>query len=580
MKGIIIRLDARTALQCPEFLHKSFAPNCFDLSERVSEDPIVAEYKRLGLVHEERVLDFIRELPIRRADISRNIESVEQQRETARALLDPSIQIILGAYIAEECEVSLREKLGDIKVEDKSRVSRPDILIQVGLSSKGSPLWAPVDIKNHGAFDEENKSNKVKISKWVEHLPENAFEVSGKLKFDDGMQLAHYYVHLSNLGIASPNCLVGVVGRDYESIVWAYLDQTKQGRGAIAPSYLSIYHKNFLEAEHIVKKSIERNQDRDVEAPSISKMKSGKFGCSMCEYRKICLNEMISFDAGAGHVTLLPRVTPSVAEKDFPGIESIRELIAAGGLTDTGEKARRRAKAWESGIPQLVDPAEPLKIPEFDIEIDIDLENSQALLEEILEGDQIGDDRVYLYGYGVHDRLKNSDWRTASFEHFSNFGGTSDDEYEILLAMWQKLNRMAEAAQKNGSSIGIFHYSSHEKTWWRRFVNRFSDRPETPTLDQVENFMNQYFIDLLDYSRKVALKTTGYSIKQLAPLAGFAWSVDDAGGANSLLKYKLATNISASVEDQQNAIRWLIDYNRDDVKATFAVREYLRNLKF
>ena len=108
----------------------------------------------------------------------------------------------------------------------------------------------------------------------------------------------------------------------------------------------------------------------------------------------------------------------------------------------------------------------------------------------------------------------------------------------------------------------------------------FSDRPETPTLDQVENFMHEYFIDLLDYSRKVALKTTGYSIKQLAPLAGFAWSVDDAGGANSLLKYKLATNLSASVEDQQNAIRWLIDYNRDDVKATFAVREYLRNLKF
>lgn len=578
MKGIVIRLDARTALECPEFLHKSFAPNRFDLSDRVSDDPLVAEYKRLGLVHEARVLEFIQSLPIKKSDINRNIGRVEKQRETAEALLDPSIQIILGAYIAEECESLLQEKLGQMEIEDKSRVSRPDILIQVGLSSSGFPLWAPVDIKNHGAFDGENKSNKVKISKWANHRPDHAIEVSGKIKFDDGMQLAHYYVHLSNLGIASPNYLVGVVGRDYESIVWAFLDQTRQGRGGTAPTYLSIYYKNFLEAEQIVKKAIERNQDMTVEAPSIPKMKSGKFGCSMCEYRKICLNEMISFDDGAGHVTLLPRVTPGVAEKDFPGIESIRELIAASGLNDSAEKARRRAKAWESGIPQLVDPSEPLNIPEFDIEIDIDLENSQALLEEILEGEQIGDDRVYLYGYGIHDRLRNPDWRTASFEHFSNFGGTSDDEYELMLAMWQKLNLMAEMAQSKGNSIGIFHYSSHERTWWRRFVNRFSDRPQTPTSDQVEDFMNRYFVDLLNYSKKVALKTTGYSIKQLAPLAGFFWSVDDAGGANSLIKYKLATNISASVEDQQNAIRWLIDYNRDDVKATYAVREYLRNL--
>jgi predicted RecB family nuclease len=90
--------------------------------------------------------------------------------------------------------------------------------------------------------------------------------------------------------------------------------------------------------------------------------------------------------------------------------------------------------------------------------------------------------------------------------------------------------------------------------------------------------MDQNFIDLLEYSRKIALKSSSYSIKHLAPLANFYWSVDNPGGAISLIKYKLATGSKGSDLDKQEAIQWLIDYNRDDVRATFAVREDLRRL--
>jgi predicted RecB family nuclease len=313
----------------------------------------------------------LRSLPLKVVVISPDQGESVAQIHTAQALLESSNQIILGAYIGGDCEAYLQEKLQDSSLGDESRVSRPDILIKVGVNSKGIPQWAPVDIKNHAAFDSENKSNKVKVSQWNDHLPDGAIEVSGKLEFDDGMQLAHYHAHLLNLGLASPDYLVGIVGREYQAIAWAHLDQTKQGRGANASTYISTYHQSFLQAEKVVRIAIERNRDEAIEAPVIAKMKSGKFGCSMCEFRLICMDEMEKFDNGAGHITLLARVTAAVAEKDLPGIESIRDLVSATGLSDPGEKARRRARAWQSGKPELVDPSKPLNIPQFDIEVDI-----------------------------------------------------------------------------------------------------------------------------------------------------------------------------------------------------------------
>ena len=78
----------------------------------------------------------------------------------------------------------------------------------------------------------------------------------------------------------------------------------------------------------------------------------------------------------------------------------------------------------------------------------------------------------------------------------------------------------------------------------------------------------------------MALGTTGYGIKKLAPKAGFNWAVQDPGGAVSLLKYKDAVDPNKSPSEQQESIDWLYSYNLDDVRATFAVRDYLRNLTF
>jgi len=70
-----------------------------------------------------------------------------------------------------------------------------------------------------------------------------------------------------------------------------------------------------------------------------------------------------------------------------------------------------------------------------------------------------------------------------------------------------------------------------------------------------------------------------YSIKDLAPVAGFKWKAQDAGGAMSLLRYKAATANDVDEKTKIEAIEWLREYNLDDIRATFAVREYMRKIE-
>ncbi len=287
----------------------------------------------------------------------------------------------------------------------------------------------------------------------------------------------------------------------------------------------------------------------------------------------------MKFDEGNGHVTLLAGVTPKVNGEKFPDIQSIRELHEQTPQNDQMIKAQIRARVWQTKVPELLDPSTALDLPEFDIEIDIDLENSMEALRELEIDEPLGIDRLYLYGYGIHDRTVDKDWLSAVIETISDYSNAEAGEYAVMLAMWNKLQEEIAKAEEANKSIGIFHYSSHEFTWWKNFAKRFKGEFGVPTMLEVETFKASYLIDLYKYTQEISFPTMGYSIKLLAPLAGFDWTVDKAGGANSLLQYKVATDPKFSQGERDDAIAWLDSYNRDDVRATFAVRSYVRGLQ-
>lgn len=571
-----MRHEARTALYCHEYLHKKNAPNRFDLTLLITEDPIGDEYKRMGDIHEASVIASIKESKVKWLEID-PLQSYEiQEIDTASALLRTDIDIIIGAHISGVCEAELKKHLGDRCKGDDDRVSRPDVLVKVGEDS-GLAIWAPVDIKSHRAFDDGNKSNQVELADLSTlELVESA---TGRISKSDALQLAHYLFHLRELGFAPANYKAGIIGSDGKRIAWTYLDQTKFGRGKAAPDAMSNYIEDFLKAKEIITQSIAQARDAKVRVAAIPMVQpDGVYGCKSCPYKDVCLKEMNAFKNNEGHPTLLATVTPNMLDKIPDHVESITDLRQAEGLTDFAAKAQIRARVWQTKRPELLEPEKGFDLPEFDIEIDIDLENSQAALQEIDPSQSAGRDQVYLYGYGIHDRTVNKDWRTARIDSFGNYEDNDDSEYEVLLNMWQLLEREVAKAKASGKKIGIFHYSYHEKTWWKNFTKRHAGKAGVPTEANVEEFMAKYFVDLRPYAEKISFPTMSYSIKALAPVAGFAWKSEDAGGAMSLLKYKAATAPDGDVASKQEAIDWLREYNLDDIRATFAVRAYMRSL--
>jgi predicted RecB family nuclease len=553
-------INSRTALLCHEYLHKTFASARFDLTGRIVDDPLPTALKIAGNRYETEVIELLEKMGLRIAFIHDFLADSRKIEETYKALKDPSIRVIYGAYL-----------------ESDTRVSRPDLLINISEEPSLLPEWRPVDIKSHGAF-KENKSNVLTFTNLPEISPDGGVQASGTLIEKDAYQLAHYIRHMQELDLCEGTPWVGVIGTDSSKIVWSDINALTYGQGNSALGILTKYDLDSEAAIKVIEASTLREADLSLPPITIPRRISGDFGCTACELRKVCTEEMKNFDSGNGHVTLLSGVTAEKADKYLNGIESIAELAKATSLSPQGMVAVKRAQVWISKQPEKLDSSRPFVIPEFDIEIDIDLENSQEAIREAGFEDSIGRDCVYLYGYGIHYRYLNADWKSSCFGYFDNYEDTDEAEFQVLSGMWNFLQDQVKSAEAQGRTIGIFHYSPHERTWWKNFSNRHTAKGGTPTLQSVDDFMTRYFVDLYPIAQEIAFPVTGYSIKALAPEAGFNWRVDDAGGGNSIVYYQSATSLENTDLERSTAISWLRSYNEDDVRATMAVREYLRSM--
>ncbi len=231
------------------------------------------------------------------------------------------------------------------------------------------------------------------------------------------------------------------------------------------------------------------------------------------------------------------------------GINTVRGLINAG----LGEPSRL-AQAWDEGTALLRRfPAKTIaaSIPRADIEVDVDME---AYLDQ----------GAYLWGA----------WTQNTYHHWVTWqplGGKH--EAANFLEFWTWLMDLRSTAHAQGKTFRAYCYSSHgENHWMTMSATRFGE----PALDEVRAFIaSDEWVDVFALVRKNLAGPYGLGLKLVAPEAGFHWEEEDFDGEESVNARRLAMSEDTSADTVRDIREKILRYNRDDCRATAAVRDWL-----
>ena len=247
-----------------------------------------------------------------------------------------------------------------------------------------------------------------------------------------------------------------------------------------------------------------------------------------------------------------------LAEEGIANASDLRELcVRTASYSDVGlsalptqidlaRAALGRAPVYRKrGVPEVT-------VARADVEVDIDMESTEV--------------GCYMWGSYVTDR---SGHRVAEpgYRAFVSWERlTPAVEAANSLRLWRWLMSVHERCQNAGLTFAAYCYNSAaENTYLRRLGTT-----EDALADEIEGFIaSDEWIDILKVWDSQVITGGSSGLKRVAPLVGFCWEIDDPGGGESMAKHDVAA------QGDRDAQNWLLKYNRGDVEATLAVREWM-----
>ncbi len=314
--------------------------------------------------------------------------------------------------------------------------------------------------------------------------------------------------------------------------------------------------------------------------------------CEVCRWSTNCQarrrrDDDLSLVAGAGTRLRGALKAAGVATRrglaalEPPLPEPLSE-VGAGTLEKARLQALIQVRGEEAGktIYELLEPA---RRPDGTLEPDRGLTSlpppRPGDLFFDIEGDPfaLGDGLEYLFGI-LEPGLLDADGEPAFHAFWAiDESGRVTAEAEKR-AFEQTIDLMIDRLEKD-PSIHVYHYAAYEPSAAGRLMGRYATREE-----EVDRLLRGgVFVDLFRGVRQsLRASVESYSIKKLEPLYGFEREVDlrDAGSSIVAFEAWLAeietgTGAARPSPQEDETLRRIAGYNRDDVVSNWRLRDWL-----
>lgn len=457
------------------------------------------------------------------------------------------------------------------------RSGRPSALLW------GGDGYRPVQVKFHRVWEAAGPdAEPLSFSTLADPLTRQ--DLAGKRfrwgsRLNAALQVAHHWRLLEATGHAASRPVAGVVGlerlerpgsrRQHTVITWLDLDAPLAAPDPAASGAGPVSALERYDHEHRLRVSLARQARTPGTAPPLPVVHRE---CTFCRWQEHCAG-LLDDDDLSKRVTKAHLDPHEVRTLRALGVSTVADLAAADlerlladwlpqvahrdGGEDRLRRVHRRARLLAAGVALERTTDGPVEVPEHELEIDLDIETS-------------AEDHAYLWGFHVYDRATGRRYYRP-FGRFEALDAAAERDLAAEAFEWLR-------AITRGRDAAVYHYSDYETLRVHRLAARIAEHGDADLAAWASAATEDLFVDLFTLVRSHFFGADGLGLKVVATaVAGFHWRDETPGGLASQTWFADAVG-AATAEDREAARVRVLEYNEDDVLATWHLRTWLRTL--